>query len=864
MRHPLVAVALLLLPLAAVAKPAHKQAVAGGLGPYLPAAVNDCKLCHVPGDTAPDKDKPRNPFGERLEDVRKELKKAKKPTDIVARFDSVADEDVDGDGASNLFEVLTGHLPGDAKNTPTAAEVKAAEKTLAKYKRFRASYPWKPFEPVTRPEVPKATDDWAVNPIDQFIRAGHREHDLTPRPDADPHTLIRRVYFDLIGLPPTPEQVAAFVKDPSPQAFERIVGELLKSPKYGERWGRHWMDVWRYSDWAGWSGGNDVRDSQPHVWRWRDWIVESLNADVGYDRLVTEMLAGDEIAPDDPKVLRATGYLARNFKASREKWLTDVVDHTFLAFQGLTVGCARCHDHMYDPVSQAEYYQLRAVFEPHKVRIDPVHGEKDTKKDGLARAYDADLAAVTYLYARGDERHPDKSKSMTPGVPAALGLAFPELKPPTDKTTGRRLALAHWLTDAKNPLTARVAVNHIWMRHFGQPLVPSVFDFGKNGRRPMHPALLDWLAAEFVDQKWSMKHLHKLIVTSHTYRMASTPDATNAAIDRDNLYFWRVAPRRLEAEAVRDQLLAVAGKLDDKMGGPELDQTSGQTVYRRSLYFRHAHEKQMEMLTLFDAAGVTECYQRRESVVPQQALALVNSPLSEAMAKELVKQLAGEKENAKFIDAAFTQVLGRKPTTAEAKECAAFLDAEPGEAKAPPPQPMTPKDTDKADGKPYELGTRFQATADVTATGVRFFKSPSEAAPHRGRLWDADGKQLAEVTFAKPTADGWQTAAFKTPVKLKGGHAYTVSVNCNSHYPFAMLADLTPRRDGPLVLDGGRYGPPGEAPANDFKAVYFIDVVAAAGETVVPGLFDPPAAPPTRRESLVLVLFNHHEFVTVR
>ncbi len=673
-RYAFVLVAVGLAPTVGLAKPAHKQALAAHLGPYFLAGVNDCRLCHLPGDTDPHADKPRNAFGERLEEVRQELKQAKKPTDIVARFDAIADEDADGDGVPNLLELLTGHFPGDAKDKPTSDELKAAEKTLAKYRRFLVSYPWRPFEPVTRPPVPKAGAGWALNPIDAFLADGHREHDLTPRPDADRRTLLRRAYLDLTGLPPTPEQVAAFEADPSTTAFETVVDDLLKSPRYGERWGRHWMDVWRYSDWAGWSGGNDIRDSQPHVWRWRDWIVESLNEDKGYDRMVQEMLAGDEMAPADPAVLRATGYLARNFKSSREKWMTDVVDHTFLAFQGLTVGCARCHDHMYDPVKQTEYYQIRAVFEPHKVRIDPVPGEKDTKKDGLARAYDADPKAPTYRYDRGDERHPDKSNPLSPGVPAALKLPFPAVKP-VDKSTGRRLAFAGWLTDPKNPLTARVAVNHVWMRHFGQPLVPSVFDFGTNGRRPVHPALLDWLAAEFVEKKWSMKHLHKVIVTSRAYRLASTSDPANAARDRDNDYVWRMPPRRLEAEAVRDQLLSVAGKLDLKTGGPELDHAAGLTVYRRSLYFRHAHEKQMELLKLFDAAGVSECYQRRESVVPQQALALVNSPLSEAMAKELAKQLAPHTDPTAFAATAFRRVIGRPPTTAEAAECAAFLAA---------------------------------------------------------------------------------------------------------------------------------------------------------------------------------------------
>jgi cytochrome c553 len=669
---------LVLVPAAAAAKPAHKQALAGHMGPFLVARANDCRLCHVPGDTGPDADKPRNPFGERLEEVRGELKAAGKSFDVAARFDAVATEDADGDGASNLIEVLTGHFPGDPKDAPTAGEIRAAERTVEKYKRFLASYPWRPFEPVARPAVPKAGEGWAANPIDAFIAEGHREHDLTPRPDAGRAVLLRRVYFDLIGLPPTPTQVRAFEQDTSKGAYEKVVDELLASPRYGERWGRHWMDVWRYSDWAGWSGGNDVRDSQPHVWRWRDWIVESLNADTGYDRMVHEMLAGDEIAPTDPRVLRATGYLARNFKASREKWMTDVVDHTFLAFQGLTIGCARCHDHLYDPIKQTEYYRVRAVFEPHKIRLDPVGGEKDTKKDGLARAFDADPKAVTYLYRRGDERNPDTSQPVVPGVPGFLKVPFPEVKAITGTagaSTGRRLALAHWLTDAKNPLTARVAVNHIWMRHFGQPLVPSVFDFGTNGRRPALPALLDWLAAELVERKWSMKHLHRLILTSRAYRQDSTPDPKSLAADRDNLFFWRVPPRRLEAEAVRDQLLCVAGKLDLATGGPDLDHNSGLTVYRRSLYFRHAHEKQMELLKLFDAAGVSECYQRRESVVPQQALALVNSPLSAEMAKLLTRQLESEvgTDPEKFVTAAFVRVISRVPTAAERAECVTFL-----------------------------------------------------------------------------------------------------------------------------------------------------------------------------------------------
>jgi len=797
-----VLVAVLALPSAAAARPIHKQALAAHLGKFLPKNLNECRLCHVQNGAIDAVEMPRNPFGERLEALKKE--RTGKPNDIPARFLVAADEDSDGDGSSNLVEVLTGHFPGDKSDKPTAEESKSVESTVAKYRESLQAYAWRPFETVKRPPVPSVKDPaWGRNPIDAFVAVEHLERGLIARPEADRVTLLRRVTFDLTGLPPTAVEIREFVADPSSDAYENVVDRLLASPQYGERWGRHWLDVWRYSDWSGWTGGNQIRDSQPHIWRWRDWVVESLNADKGYDRMVVEMLAGDEIAPDDPATLRATGFLVRNFKSDREKWMQDTVDHTFLAFQALTVGCARCHDHMYDPIPQREYYQLRAVFEPHRVRLDRVPGEIDTKKDGLARAFDADPAALTYLYIRGDDRTPDKSASLPPGTLAAYGPKFPPVVPvklpagavapngrefvlkdelaaleaavvaargakpqatgevelaearrdafaataAADKdgtaenrvaasvaqrraavaaakrdlavaeataakdpkqaalaknrdaakaalakaeaatgtdyakrpmtaypaaSTGRRTALAKWLTDPANPLTARVAVNHLWLRHFGQAIVPSVFDFGANGRRPTHPALLDWLAAELVEKRWSMKQLHKLILTSRTYRSASTPDSANAAKDPDNLYLWRFVPRRLEAEAVRDQLLFVSGRLDLALGGPDLDPARGFDLPRRSLYFRHAHERQMEFLKLFDAPSVTECYQRRDSVAPQQALALANSPLAVECAKRIAKELNG---SAEFGKLAFGRVVGRSPTVDEAAECAAFLEA---------------------------------------------------------------------------------------------------------------------------------------------------------------------------------------------
>ncbi|HEX8202099.1 MAG TPA: DUF1549 and DUF1553 domain-containing protein, partial [Isosphaeraceae bacterium] len=823
----------------------------------LAKRLDDCRTCHVPGQDGADdiENKPHNPFGARLKRVKSELQRAGKPTGIPARLEAIADEDSDGDGVPNLVELLAGHYPGEADDTPSPDEVARGRGALAALRKRKDSYAWAPFEPVRRPVVPRVrATAWVRNPIDAFLAAEHEARGLTPRPEAPRPVLLRRVSLDLTGLPPSPEELHAFLADEAPDAFETVVDRLLASPGYGERWGRHWMDVWRYSDWAGW--GQQVRDSQPHVWRWRDWIVESLNADTGYDRMVVAMLAADEAAPEDPSALRATGYLVRNYKLlSREKWMQDVVDHTAQAFLGVTLGCARCHDHMFDPLLQQEYYRVRAVFEPHHVRTDRVPGQVDTARAGLVRAFDADPAARTFLFARGDDRNPT-GDPLTPGVPGALGgtlrvdpvvLPRPAWDPDrrdfviaddlaanaakvaearkawdaarrdaaarlrpilsraaipartavaeairaiealslaavdrslaearhtalaaavraealedagrkdsedwtraateaaraqrqvalldarrqllgarrerrsapaaaraaADKkvadaskaraqaeaasrtpattayakrphatypatSTGRRLAFARWIARRDNPLAARVAVNHIWLRHFGQAIVPSVADFGRNGRPPSHPALLDWLAAEFMDRSWSMKALHRRIVTSASYRMASTPDPANLALDPDNVYLWRMTPRRLEAEAVRDSLFSVAGALDRTRGGPEIDHAEGLTRPRRSLYFRHAAEKQMELLQIFDGPGVTECYRRNESILPQQALALANSELALGLARRLARSLFAQvgPDPRTFTAAAFAHVLSRPPTPAELAECAAFL-----------------------------------------------------------------------------------------------------------------------------------------------------------------------------------------------
>ena len=726
------------------------------------------------------------------------------------------------------------------------------------------------FQTVKRPEPPQAANaEWNRNPIDAFVAAEHQRRGLKPRPEAERHVLLRRVTLDLTGLPPTRDELRAFLADTSATAYETVVDRLLASPRFGERWGRHWMDVWRYSDWAGW--GQQVRDSQPHIWHWRDWIVESLNADRPYDEMVVDMLAADELAPADRDRLRATGFLVRNFKLlSREQWMQDTVEHTTKAFLGLTLNCARCHDHLTDPLEQQEYFQMRAIFEPHHVRLDRLPGVTDTAVDGLPRVFDKELAAPTLFFLRGDERTPQKDRVITPGVPALLraadfaiapiklpreafdparqdfvvqddsaaneravkaarqkvedlqkktpideaavalaGLELPrlelsvaeakhaafsaivaverleatgdltselwmtaakavtaaqrlvavaearrdaqvakqeqsaanavldaarktagaddkdpklaplviklaaadkkwsdattklamiettaQLEPTTAYTkrtvatypqmsTGRRLALARWIVDLRHPLTARVAANHLWSRHFHAALVPSVFNFGLSGERPLNQPLLDWLASELVAPQqagnaarpWSMKHIHRLIVTSRTYRLASTGDSGNSQVDPDNRFLWSAPTRRMEAEVVRDSAFYVTGQLDLAMGGPDLDHTQGLAIKRRSLYFRHAAEKQMLFLKLFDCASVGECYERRDSVIPQQALALANSELTLVQARLLARRLNAEHgaETTAFVVAAIEHVLARPTSDGELTLCLGFL-----------------------------------------------------------------------------------------------------------------------------------------------------------------------------------------------
>jgi len=954
------------------------------------------------------------------------------------------------------------------------------------------------FQPITRPSEPEKKSDWVRSPIDAFLQQRHEQHGIKPQPEAPRIVLLRRLHLDLIGIPPTLEEIAACEADTSPDWYEQTVKRLLDDPRHGERWARHWMDVWRYSDW--WGLGDQLRNSQKHIWHWRDWVVESLNDDTPYDEMVRLMLAADELHPNDLGKLRASGYLARNYWLfNRPQWMEETVEHVSKGFLGLTMNCSRCHDHKYDPLHQTDYYRLRAFFEPYHVRLDMVPGEADLTRDGIPRAFDGLMEEPTYLYIRGDERNPDKSKMITPGVPSILafdelkiepvalpaeawqperrtgvldahvaaskkrveaaesdlkksqerwvtatkgleklqkekedaidtpekivvsspghspiiadsfqtldttrwklfggewlhepkgltqkkdgptrsalrlignvpkdfdatmrftifggsqwrsvGLSFdvsqedptqpsaasdseqmvyasayssgskiqasfqrggewqypggnavraipihlnqeytlrvqvreslinaslngepliawestlprrdgalqvitfdamaiihevsittldPEAtlrKPdasngnapltiemaekavtqaraeetvaeaalavaraevqsverradaqrsewdphdpmqhekvvsavraerlvtvaksrlvvvkaeqtllnaqadtkeasekalkdaneahdkalkateaevlPTDQyakfsgaawtptrffdsgkddpevkfhaqSTGRRTALANWITDRRNPLTARVAVNHIWTRHMGQPLVPTVFDFGRKGTPPTQPELLDWLSSELIDSGWSMKHLHSLIVNSAAYRMSSSVATADVAVTRDpeNHLWWRRVPIRMESQLIRDSLLALAGTLDPTQGGPAVPSSEQATSQRRSLYFFHSNNERNLFLTTFDEALVKDCYRREQSIVPQQALALSNSKLALDAAEKIAERLSGEQiDDTAFIDAAFRLVIGVHPNQDEMAASADALEA---------------------------------------------------------------------------------------------------------------------------------------------------------------------------------------------
>ncbi len=558
---------------------------------------------------------------------------------------------------------------------------------------------FRPLAAVTPPAVKDPA--WARTPIDRFILAKLEAKGLAPASPADRATLLRRVSFDLTGLPPTPEEADRFLSDDRPDAYERLVERLLASPAYGERWGRHWLDVARYADTAGETADFPV----PHAWRYRNYVITSFNADKPYDQFVREQIAGDLLARSAPagqrdELIVATGYLAIarrfGFDSVADHYLTieDTIDTLGKSILGLTIGCARCHDHKYDPVSVQDYYALYGIFD--STRYPFAGCEKDKRPRDLvplsvpgqwAYAVAEGKPHNVRLHRRGDPEQP--GKEVPRRFPSVLGGQVV----PSGGGSGRR-ALAGWLTDPGNPLTPRVIVNRVWLHHFGQGLVRTPSDFGTRGSPPSHPALLDWLTRRFLAGGWSLKGLHRLIVLSAVYRQASVGRIDNSSDDPDNVLLARFPRRRLSAEEVRDAILAACGGLDRSPGGPHPfppEKTWGFTqhnpftaVYpsdRRSVYLMVQRIKRHPFLGLFDGADPSSSTGQRDSTtVPTQALFFLNDPFVHASSLRLADRLLALPEGAR-LDEAHRRCLGRRPTQRERDVARRFLDGATGDER---------------------------------------------------------------------------------------------------------------------------------------------------------------------------------------
>ena len=578
----------------------------------------------------------------------------------------------------------------------------------------RAGRDWWSLQPIQRPNVPKPG-----NPIDAFVQTKLNDKGLSPAPPADRRTLIRRAYYDLIGLPPTFEQVERFARDQSPDAYEESIDSLLASPQYGERWGRYWLDIVRYAETCGYE-----RDQvKPNAWKYRDYVIKSFNDDVPFDRFVTEQLAGDEL-PERNVI--ATGFIRlgtwndepndpNEYKYDR---LEDMVHAASTAFLGMTVKCARCHDHKFDPIRQTDYYRMAGAFwagflEPGPRELLGGPDAKALSTDGTFGWTDRgrEVPAIKLL-KKGDPTRP--GPVVEPGQLSMVPTLDKPLVPPPAgaKTTRRRLQLAQWITDPKNPLTARVWVNRLWQFHFGQGLVRTPDNFGFTGDKPSHPELLDWLASELMQPSpptaggglsvpWSTKRLHKLILLSQTYRQSSIHPKQDeySKLDGANRLWWRAERRRLDAEALRDSLLFAGGNLKlAPAGGPSFypeiaaDALEGLSTKsaawkaspaseqgRRSVYIFAKRGLLSPLLTTFDFPDTTlpSC-QRDVTTVPTQSLALLNNPFVHEQSRAVAVRIAA-REPKEQIERAWRLVLGRSPRPTE---LAAAVDHLAKQAKA--------------------------------------------------------------------------------------------------------------------------------------------------------------------------------------
>jgi hypothetical protein len=660
------------------------------------------------------------------------------------------------------------------------------------------------YQPIRTPSVPRVEPGrWAVNPIDAFIAIGHRRKGLSPAPEASRRVLIRRLSLDLLGLPPTPAEVEAFLADRSPDAYEKLVDRLLASPHYGERWGRHWLDLARWAE----SEGYESNHPRPHAWRYRDYVVRSLNEYKPYPQFVREQLAGDEVRPYSDENLIATGFLAASRLSSNEEdkdrqrndVLVDIVNATGSVFLGLTLHCAQCHSHKFDAITLRDYYRFQGFFvkgqpgnlalkdpalvaeyevarppeyEPTR-RLQEVLYERARQRlvtqarDSLsptlraalavpeerrtpeqeALAHEAELkfqftpnqiekaireedrplytelkkklealektmpdrpqtfgyyapstasAPVDVLPLKGFYPLPYEPAQLTrararllPGGDtrrrgAALEAGWPDLFGPTPREAiekAPRLALADWLTSPSHPLSARVWVNRLWQYHFGRGLVATPSDFGVKGSPPSHPELLDWLASELLRTGGRAKHLHRLIVCSRTYRQSSSTEESYVRLDPENAFLARWSPRRLEAEGIRDAMLAVSGELDRTVGGPS-DPDEGKSV-RRTLYLLQKREAPPPVQGLLDgpSAAAESCPRRIVSTVPLQALYLLNNETAAGRSRAFARRVlacAGPTPE-RQVETAFALALGRAPDSAERQAARDFFRTHDGD-----------------------------------------------------------------------------------------------------------------------------------------------------------------------------------------
>lgn len=709
---------------------------------------------------------------------------------------------------------------------------------------------WWAIQPVQDPEVPANGEDWARNEIDRFVARKLDETGLKPAPDADRLELVRRVYFDLHGLPPTPEQVSAFMEDQRPDAYSRLIDELLASPRYGERWAQHWLDVVRFAE----SDGYRADDFRPGTWKYRDYVIRSFNEDKPYDEFVREQLAADEIAPNDPDRLIATAFLRlgiyewnqRNAKMQWDIIMTEMTNVTAEAFLGIGIGCAQCHDHKFDPILQKDHFALQAFLnttwwpenhplaeEEEKAKFDRQYAEWseatadiraeitamqqakldsdrnytvkqfpedvqkiyntpteersayeeqlaqlvqrqvdqkqrriswdkefEKKKDGRLERYKdlkAELAKFDHLkpddfpkaFIATDIKNQPAStylakrtgkEEVEPAFLTLLGQPAPKIEP-TATTTGRRKALAEWVASPNNPLSTRVIVNRIWQRHFGSGIVPTPNDFGTLGEEPSYPELLDWLTSRFLDGGWRFKDLHRTIMMSAVYQQTARLEPSNEQRVKDptNRLLWRFPPRRLDAEQVRDAMLAVSGELKHREGGSSKDGNSPV----RSIYVKKLRNSPDKVLNGFDAPmGFDSAPSRTQTTTPTQSLLLVNGSWTMKRAEAFAKRILNGAKTAsgEHVRTAFRAVYGREPNAEETQLALSFLNAQLGEVSTAPVAPPSKY--------PGETGQRptsqvFDGVADIELGSKSLWIQPGS----KFERLQLDGAQLQGDSF---------------------------------------------------------------------------------------------------------------------